>query len=197
MISSIASFLGPTQLSITYSTASDGKLSMGLQTRLDQRMCYSQWLLGFVCSYTDMIHWDWPITHIPQSHICNVIKSTHSHKSAHPLRFGPISCIGSKFNRMSAHPGASFMWSLRTTASSTMHIWSKKLCVILQQMLLQGIFHIDRHSKCNAHHKLHHAHSDIVLFRVLCHQDSTSKLLVVPLYITVCPIVCFKGIELL
>ena len=28
---------------------------------------------------------------------------------------------------------------------------------------------------------------------VLCHQDSTSNLVVVPLYVTACPIICFKA----
>ena len=31
---------------------------------------------------------------------------------------------------------------------------------------------------------------------VVCHQDSTLKLLVVPLYVIICPIICFKGIKL-
>ena len=45
--------------------------------------------------------------------------------------FGPISCIGSKFTRMSAHHGASFAWSLKSTASSAMRISGKKLRVVL------------------------------------------------------------------
>ena len=35
-------------------------------------------------------------------------------KRAPPPTFGTISCIGSKFTRMSAHPGANFAWSLRS-----------------------------------------------------------------------------------
>ena len=31
------------------------------------------------------------------------------------MYFGPISCIGSKFTRMSAHPGASFAWLMECT----------------------------------------------------------------------------------
>ena len=52
----------------------------------------------------------------------------------------PFSCRGSKFTRMSAHPGVSFTRSLRSTASSTIHIWGKKLHVILHRKLVQGIF---------------------------------------------------------
>ena len=65
---------------------------------------------------------------------------------------------------MSAHPGASFAWSLRHTASSAMHIWGTKLHVILhwrlhrQMKLMQWV----------AHRKLHDVHSHIVPFRVLC-----------------------------
>ena len=50
-----------------------------------------------------------------------------------PSTFGPISCIGSKFIWMSAHPGASFASSLRSTASSAMRVSGKKLCVILHR----------------------------------------------------------------
>ena len=34
---------------------------------------------------------------------------------------------------------------------------------------------------------------DVAVQSVLCHQDSTSNLVVVPLYVTVCPIICFKA----
>ena len=40
-----------------------------------------------------------------------------------PPTFGPMYCIGSKFTWMSAHTIASFVWSLRSTPSSAMHIW--------------------------------------------------------------------------
>ena len=33
-----------------------------------------------------------------------------------------ISCMGSKYTEMSTHPGPSFVWSLRSTASSAMRI---------------------------------------------------------------------------
>ena len=39
-----------------------------------------------------------------------------------PPTFGSISCVGSKFTGMSNHLGLSFMWSLRSTASSAMRI---------------------------------------------------------------------------
>ena len=42
---------------------------------------------------------------------------------------------------MSTHPGASFVWSLRSTALSATRIWSKKHCVIrTSPKLIQGIF---------------------------------------------------------
>ena len=46
--------------------------------------------------------------------------------------------------------------------------------------------------------ELHHAHGDMVPFRVLlCYQALTLKLLVAPWYIIVWIIICFEGIELL
>ena len=39
----------------------------------------------------------------------------------------------SKFTQMSAHSGASVTRSLRSRASSAMHIWGKKLCVIFHR----------------------------------------------------------------
>ena len=46
------------------------------------------------------------------------------------------------------------------------------------------------------HRELHHAHSGMVLFRVLlCHQTLTFELLVVLLYVNVCLIVSFEGIK--
>ena len=96
----------------------------------------------------------------------------------------PISCIGSKFTQMRAHTGASFTWSLRSTASSAVHIWGKKLRVILHRRLLQGRTKIMRYmyalwaTPCSLWHG--------TVQSVVCHQDSTSKLLVVLLYITAC-----------
>ena len=40
-----------------------------------------------------------------------------------------------------------------------------------------------------------HAHGDMVLFRVFCHQDLTLKPLLVPLYVIICPITYFKANE--
>ena len=61
-------------------------------------------------------------------------------KECPPPTFGPISSIGSKFTRRAPmHPRESFawrelcvangvyLWSMRSTTSSTMHIWGKKL----------------------------------------------------------------------
>ena len=66
----------------------------------------------------------------------SVAKKGQLTKEHPPPTFGPISCIGSKFTWMSAHPGASFAWCLRRTSLSTMRISGKKLRVILHQ----GIF---------------------------------------------------------
>ena len=76
-------------------------------------------------------------------------------KERPPPTFGPISCIGSKFTQMSAHPGVSFAWSLRSTASSALRISGKKLRVIL-------------HWINTRHCELHYAHCHIMPFRVLC-----------------------------
>ena len=99
-----------------------------------------------------------------------------------PPTFDPFCCIGSKFTWMSAHPGASFAWSWRSTASSAMQIWGKKLCLI--HVLHQRHLCTDRRSECGVHRELHHAHGDMVPFRVF-HQDSTSKPLVVPMHVIV------------
>ena len=67
-----------------------------------------------------------------------------------PPTFGPISWIGSKFTHMSAHHGVSFAWLieytngvLRSTVFIAMHIWGKKLRIILTKgyyYLLQSCF---------------------------------------------------------
>ena len=61
-----------------------------------------------------------------------------SWKSTLPPTFDSNFCIGSKFTEMSAHLGVSFMWPMKhtrwvweSTAPSAMHIWGKKLRVIL------------------------------------------------------------------
>ena len=51
---------------------------------------------------------------------CSLTKEHPLMKECPPPSFGPISCVGSKFTRMSAHSGAYFVCSLRSTASSTM-----------------------------------------------------------------------------
>ena len=43
--------------------------------------------------------------------------------------------------------------------------------------------------------KLHHVHGAVQ--SVVCRQDLTLKPLVALLYIVVCPVICFEGIELL
>ena len=55
--------------------------------------------------------------------------------------FGPISCIRSKFTRMSAHHGANFGWSLKSTASSAMRISCKKLRVVLHHNYYKASLH--------------------------------------------------------
>ena len=49
-----------------------------------------------------------------------------------------LSAFYENFTRMSAHPWASFAWSLRSTASSAVHICGKKLRVILHRASLPG-----------------------------------------------------------
>ena len=97
---------------------------------------------------------------------CSLMKECPpSKKRPHPT-FGPISCIGSKFTQMSAYPWASFAWlmewyswSLRSTATSAMHICSNKK---LHWRLLQGI-----NAACIASSRWHSAVQDVV-----CHQGS-------------------------
>ena len=89
----------------------------------------------------------------------------------------------SKFTWMSAHLWESFAWSLTSTTLSIMwHIWGKKLCVVLHQRLLRGIFaQTDELMQCTlrtAPHLWWHS----VVQSVVCCQDSTSKLLVILLH---------------
>ena len=94
----------------------------------------------------------------------------HPQKSAHSLyTFGPISYIGSKSIWMSDHPGASFTWSLRSTASSAMHIWDTKLWVILHRRLQLCI---DGHSECGAHRELQCSWWHDAIQSVVCHQKN-------------------------
>ena len=59
---------------------------------------------------------------------CSLGKDRPLTKEHPPPTFGSISHIGSKFTQMRAHPGASFAWSLRSTASSAMHSEVRTLC---------------------------------------------------------------------
>ena len=87
------------------------------------------------------------------------------------------SCMGSKFTQMSAHAGGSFTRSLRYFTVTT-----RQLCV-------------DRRSKRSVHSELRHAYGDGAVQSVVCHEDSTSKLLMVLLSIIICPVICFEGIK--
>ena len=78
-------------------------------------------------------------------------------------------------------------------ATSAMRISGKKRHVILHLSNTRCLC-VEGHSKCDEHRKLHYADLHIVAFRVL---DSTSKLMVSPLYDILCPIICFEGFELL
>ena len=86
---------------------------------------------GIVLQYTDSACFAWPNGE-DLTIISIIAKKGPLMKEHPPPTFGPFSCTGSKFTRMSTHPGASFAWSLRSTASSTMRISRKKL--------IQGIF---------------------------------------------------------
>ena len=74
-----------------------------------------------------------PKYHAKYGQYCSHTKKGLLTKERPPPTFCSISCIGSKFTWMSAHPGVSFAWSLRTIASSAMRISSKKRRVILHQ----------------------------------------------------------------
>ena len=62
---------------------------------------------------------------------------------------------------MSTHPGASFAWSLRNTASSVS--CNTILKDTKTHLCIDGCRMMD-----NVHHELHRAHCELVLFRVLC-----------------------------
>ena len=113
---------------------------------------------------------------VPRAHMGAIrVKGAYnltSQKSSHPPTFGPIPGIGSKFT---IHPkailarliGALNCWLLRSTVSSTLHIWGKKVRVILRRRLLQGS--LCMYGQANpAHFELRHAHNYMVLLTVLC-----------------------------
>ena len=88
-------------------------------------------------------------------------KSTHSRKSSIHYIW-PNFLYRVKFTWTHTHPRARFVWVLRSTASSTMHIWGKK---ILHQRQLC----VDGCRQCGAHRELHYfINGDMVPFRVLC-----------------------------
>ena len=81
------------------------------------------------------------LVYIPDSALYYSLAKEHPlTKECPPPTFGPISCTGSKFTQMRTHPGISYAWNLRSTSSSPMHVWGKKLHVVLHKRLLQGIF---------------------------------------------------------
>ena len=82
-------------------------------------------------------------------------------KERPPPTFGPISCTGSMFTQMSTHPGASFAWSLRSTASSA-------VCRSEVRNFTKSYYKASlRRQTYSVHCKLHNAHGDMVPFRVL------------------------------
>ena len=59
------------------------------------------------------------------SKYCSLAKERPPSKERPPPTFGPISCIGSKFAQISAHPGVSFAWLMECTHGVT----TRQLCV--------------------------------------------------------------------
>ena len=110
----------------------------------------------FVCMYHSLAK-EWPLMKVHP-----------------PPTFYLISCLGSMFTKMRAQSGVRFVLSLRSTASSAMHIWGKKTSCILHWMLLYTSYSLRRWTQ---------------LIRiwciqsVVCRQDSSLKPLVVPLYV--------------
>ena len=103
---------------------------------------------------------------------------------------------------MSTHPGVSFVWSLRSTASSTMCISGKKLREYFIKINTRHICNVANevsipkvvlsltasYTVCSPSHR--EAQSSV------CCQDSTLKPLVIPLYVILCPVICFEGSSL-
>ena len=114
----------------------------------------------------------------------------HSLTKKHPPpTFGPISCIVSKFTWMSALK--STLTEFERHSLKCMHIWGKKLCVILHRRLLQCSFGCTdvANAVCTASYTML-----MVPFRVLCavgHDLEVDGGSVA----RHCSIICFKGIE--
>ena len=116
-----------------------------------------------------------------------------------PLTFYPNFLHRSKFTQMSTHPWPSCGWRLRSTASSAIHIWGKKLCVILHQRLLQGIF--VQTDVANAVYTMSYTmlmvtwyHSECCVVRTRL-QVAGGSVLCTHNYLSTYTITCFKGIE--
>ena len=92
---------------------------------------------------------------------------------------------------MSAHPGVSFTWSLRSTALSAMHISGKELHVILHQGIFTKTDVANEVSISKVVLRLTASYSmpTVTLYSQsdVCHQDSTLK----PLVIT-CTLFCVQ-----
>ena len=94
-----------------------------------QKAAWSKNHMGYICMQEVIcLIWNKPLRFEPQFIAADVHRmlarvsrcTVVSQRSAHPPPFGPISCTGFKFTWMSAHPGVSFTWSLRSKASNTM-----------------------------------------------------------------------------
>ena len=96
--------------------------------------------INTLLSIASHIPWHHMSSHDITWHYRSLAKKGPFTKERPPPTRGPISCIGSKFIWISAHPGASFAWSLRSTASNAMRISGKKLYVTLHRNIIQGIF---------------------------------------------------------
>ena len=106
---------------------------------------------------------------------CSLMKE-HQHAT-----FDPVSCLRPKFTQ-NEHPPWSevcvdngvYLWSVST--AQVLCISGARKCIILHQRLLQGSFALTNVANVVSNCKLHHAHSNMVLFRVLLRHHIVSKL---------------------
>ena len=112
-----------------------------------------------------------------------------------PSTFHPIPCIGSKFTRISNHPGTFTSVFVGVGEPEPQVLWMSEVRNFVLYFT-EGYYKAAWIYLMWCAPRLHHAHDDLVPFRVfLCCQALTLKLLIVPLYIIFCLIICFEGIE--
>ena len=130
-----------------------------------------------------------------ECYYCSLTKERPLLKEHPPPSFGSISCIGSKFARMSTHPGASYVWPVECTRG----VWEEHLQAHVRISMVRNfvLYFTECYYKAALHRRMYslvqHAPQAkpyiltwcAVQPSVACDQALTSKPLVALLYVIV------------